>query len=254
MFFVLSKLFTFILSPFTWIVISMGLFFIIKKKELRLRMLWISLFLILFFSNGLFLNNFNYFWKTKGLSFNQIKAHDNGIVLSGMFEYNGDLNRLVAKHSPDRVWQTIQLYKAKKIKTIVLCGDNGYLLKNDLQEANQLKKDLINLGIPKNDILIESSSKNTHQNAKNCASLFKKERKMNQKNLLITSSMHMRRAKACFDKEGLKTTPFPVDETNSEYVLFKAEWLIPKAENISAWENLIKEFSGYCIYKVMGYL
>ena len=61
----------------------------------------------------IFLNNFNYLWKPKGLNFNQIKAHDNGIVLSGMFEYNEDLNRLVAKHSPDRIWQTIQLYKAK---------------------------------------------------------------------------------------------------------------------------------------------
>ena len=51
---------------------------------------------------------------------------------------------------------------------------------------------------------------------------------MNQKNLLITSSIHMRRAKACFDKEGLLTTPFPVDEVSSEYVFFKPEWLILK--------------------------
>ena len=64
----------------------------------------------------------------------------------------------------------------------------------------------------------------------------------------------MRRAKACFDKEGLNTTPFPVDETSSEYVFFKPEWLIPKAENINSWENLIKEVSGYCVYKIMGYL
>ena len=64
----------------------------------------------------------------------------------------------------------------------------------------------------------------------------------------------MRRAKACFDKEGLLTTPFPVDEASSEYVFFKPEWLIPKAENISSWEVLIKEVSGYCIYKIMGYL
>ena len=54
------------------------------------------------------------------------------------------------------------------------------------------------MGIPENDIIIENKSRNTHENAFYTAQLFEKNGFSKSNNLLITSSMHMRRAQACF--------------------------------------------------------
>ena len=57
------------------------------------------------------------------------------------------------------------------------------------------------MGIPENDIIIENKSRNTHENAFYTGQLFEKNGFSKSNNLLITSSMHMRRAQACFENK-----------------------------------------------------
>ena len=101
--------------------------------------MWSALFVFFFFSNGFIVNRLVSLWEIEGLQIEKLKQHEYGIVLSGMFEYNKDLNRLSARRGVDRIWQAIQLYKKKKINKIVITGDSGYVLKEGLHEGQAIK-------------------------------------------------------------------------------------------------------------------
>jgi len=254
MFFILSKVFLFLFSPFTWLAISLLLFIYVKNNVWKKRFLWSTVFIFFFFSNGFIVNRLISLWEIDGIKTENMQQFENGIVLSGMFEYNKDLDRLSARRGSDRIWQTIQLYKKKKIKRIIITGDSGYVFKKGLHEAKQLKEVLISMGIPGEDILIESKSRNTHENAKETKALMDKHGLSTKNNLLITSSMHMRRAKACFEEEGILCTPFTTDHYIVHEESISMTEFIPSTGAFKMWDRLFKEWIGYSVYAIMGYL
>src|SRR5258706_7873052 len=73
-----------------------------------------------------------------------------------------------------------------------------------------VKKFLVEIGIPPEDIIIENKSNNTYENA-----IFTKEILQrdfpNGRFLLFTAAFHMRRAVACFKKVGMEVTPYGTD-------------------------------------------
>ena len=216
--------------------------------------MWSTLVIFFFFSNGFIVNRLVSLWEIDGVKSTEIHSHENGIVLSGMFEYNKDLDRLSARRGADRIWQAIQLYQNKKIKKIIITGDTGYVVKKGLHEASQLREDLIAMGIPKKDILIENASRNTHENAHFTKLLIEKMGLSKKSNLLITSSTHMRRAKACFAKEGISCTAYTTDHYNIHANPISIMEFVPSHNAFIMWDKLIKEWVGYTMYNIMGYL
>ena len=74
------------------------------------------------------------------------------------------------------------------------------------------------------------------------------------KYILVTSGIHMKRALACFEKEGLTCTPFSTDlYTNQSGNYYWDQYLIPNMDNFTQWNKLNKEISGFLAYKIMGY-
>ena len=118
----------------------------------------------------------------------------------------------------------------------------------------QLKQDLVSMGIPASDIIVESKSRNTHENAHQTRLVFEEKGFSKQNNLLITSSMHMRRALACFAKEGLSCTPFTTDHYSIHSETIAITEFIPSNNAFTMWDKLIKEWVGYTMYNIMGYL
>jgi uncharacterized SAM-binding protein YcdF (DUF218 family) len=216
--------------------------------------MWSTLIIFFFFSNGFFVNRLVSLWEIDGVKYTELDRYENGIVLSGMFEYNKDLDRLSARRGADRIWQAIQLYRKNKIKKIIITGDTGYVLKKGLHEASQLKEDLIEMGILEQDILIETASRNTHENAHYTKLLIDKMGLSKKSNLLITSSTHMRRAQACFTKEGLSCKAYTTDHHNIHANPISLLEFIPSHNAFIMWDKLIKEWVGYTIYSIMGYL
>ena len=254
MFFILSKVLSMLLSPFLWVLISWTCFAFIKVARVKKIMLWNSIILSIIFSNGWIAGRFVALWEVPGVSTQKIAVYDYGIVLSGMFEYNKDFDRLSARRGSDRLWQAIQLYHLGKIKKILLSGDSGYFFKKGLHESTQLKKMLIAQNIPANDILIEQKSRNTHENAKETA-LYIKRNKLNKKTfLLITSAIHMRRAQACFLKEGVHCSSFTTDHYNVNAESFSPISLIPSADGFLMWQRIVKEWVGTLMYRISGYI
>ena len=254
MFFIASKALLFIISPFFWLILFIGIFIFSNKPRRKRNAKWIAISLFIFFSNSVVFSEFCRLWEVPGTKFNKIEKHDVAIVLGGMFEYNSDLEVISIRRSGDRIVQAISLYKTGKVEKLLLSGDNGYLTDRGLHEAKQVKELLVQWGIAPLDIITEEHSINTHLNALETTKLLKQSYPHFNKFILVTSGVHMKRAKSCFDKEGLECTPFSTDlRSNQTHKYQWDQYLIPNVYNFSLWSDFNKEVVGFLTYKVMGY-
>ena len=245
MFYIASKLLAFLSKPIMWIFILLITALILKKYRRKLLIISISIFY--FFGNSFIADEFARIWEIK--RFIPSETYDVGIVLGGIADYD----KLTKAHNfnkhADRLMDAEQLYHKGIIKKIMLSGGNGMLFNDGYVESEAMRDYLLANKIPLADIIIENTSRNTIENAKNSAEILK-TKYQNGSFLLITSANHMRRAQFCFDKANLKTTAFPTDCTTSyrstgyEYILF------PRADALEKWENLIHEWIGYIVYRI----
>lgn len=255
MFFILSKILYFFINPFAWILISALVYLLVRNTKWKKRAK-ITLFTCLFFfSNTFIFLEFERLWEVHGTPIKKVKNYEVGIVLGGMFEYNTNLKDLSVRRGADRIWQAISLYKQNKIKQILISGASGYVSERGLKEAKQLKQTLVTWGIPEKDIICETKSKNTYENAVECKKILNRSYPHIKKCLLITSGQHMRRARAIFKKQGFHFDTFSTDlYTSPERTYFWDQFIVPDAETLSNWNGLIKEWFGYTTYAIMGYL
>lgn len=255
MFFVLSKLLLFLIHPFTWILISLYFAFFVKKAAWKKRGRIASIVLILVFSNSFIYLEVMRMWEIHGTRLPDVKKCDVGIVLTGMAEYNNDLKVLSIRRGADRIWQAITLYRAGKIKKLLISGDNGDLVDKGLHEASQFKEVLVKWGIPEQDIIVEPKSRNTYENAVESKKLLDRSYPHYHSFLLITSGRHMRRARACFRHAGMEVETFSTDlYTGPARSYTFDQVVIPDGSTLSDWDGLLKEMVGYVAYAVTGKL
>lgn len=253
MFFILSKILLFTISPFTWLLVSLAICFFSKRALWVKRAKYSALFIVLFFSNTFIFKEICRSWEVFGTPIQEVKKYDVAVVLTGMAEYNNDLKTLSVRRGIDRIWQTITLYKEGKVDRILITGDHGYLVDKGLHEATQIKEVLVKWGIPEHVIITETKSKNTYENAVESKKILDKLFPNSSSILLVTSGKHMRRAKACFDKQGVTCDTFSTDlYTGPNRTFAFDELFIPDVSTMSDWHTLLKEMVGYVAYDITG--
>jgi|SRR5690554_6065909 len=246
---ILSKIVYFFITPLTWLIIAILAWIFAKSKRIKKYAKVAALVIILLFSNTFLYKETLRLWEVPAVSKNNVEHHDVGLVLGGMFEYDNSVNRLSIRRGGDRIWQAIDLYKAKKISKICIIGKHGNVVDKGLDEAVQLKKQLVAWGIPAIDVITESESRNTYENAKFTAALFQQSYPHFDSFLLITSARHMKRAKTSFEKFEMQVTPFSTDQYvgDKRYYTWD-EFIIPSSDTFNGWFGLIKEMVGYVGY------
>ena len=208
---------------------------------------------VLFFSNGFIFDEFSRPWEYDAIGKKDLKeTYDAGIVLGSFTGYDKDIDRLQFNRGSDRLWQAVNLYKIGKIKNIFYVGGSGRLIQNDSTDASLIRRFLINIGVPDSNILTESESQNTRENALNSKKILDKEMPKG-KFLLLTSAFHMRRALGCFGKADLKVTPYCTDRYSGDRKYYFDHLFIPNVNVLEKWDNLIHEWLGMLVYKIMGY-
>ena len=243
MFFIVSKLLSFLIKPTFWIL-SLMIAGIVNKNRRKLFLIF-SMLTFLFFSNDFI---FNIIVKTWEIPQNSIEKFDNeyeaGILLGGFSDYDYKKNKHNFKKEADRLIYTVQLYNQGIIRKIFISGGNGNLFNNNYKESETIKDFLIQNKIDSNDIIIENQSRNTKENAINSAKILDKKNEY----ILITSAVHMKRSILCFKNVGLKIIPFSVDNSMS-FSSNKIEYiLLPRSRVLENWEELIHEIIGYYVY------
>ena len=147
-----------------------------------------------------------------------------------------DLNSAV-----DRVWFAARLFRAGKAPLLLVsAGSNPE--RYVYSEARATAVFLSDLGVPASALLLEERSLNTRQNASFSAELLK-ARGINRI-LLVTSALHMPRAMALFEAQGLQVTPAPTD--------FEASHAPPPS--LLAWlpDALALNRSGQAMKEIVG--
>lgn len=139
----------------------------------------------------------------------------------------------------DRLWHAARLYHAGKAPRLLLSG--GILRTGDGSEAEAMQRFLLDMGVPATAIELEAGSNNTSSNALLTAQLLKTEGV--DTIILVTSALHMPRARSNFEKAGLKVIPAPTDFEVIE-MPFDLLRVIPDAGALDDSARAMKEILG----------
>jgi uncharacterized SAM-binding protein YcdF (DUF218 family) len=256
MFFILSKILAFIIQPIVWLVGLLAWAFFSKNAQKKLRILRGAFFFTLIVTNPFLLHQTFRLYETSAVQADSLRdTADIAIVLGGFSNFdvpaNGCLN---FNDASNRLTDALVLYKKGLVKKLLISGGDGNIIGNKNLEAEQTVPFLLALGVRQEDILLEIKSRNTHENALFSKQLIDNQQIKGQKILLITSAYHMRRSLACFRKVGMAVGAFPAHFIGKEPSWRAGYWLIPEPLAFFHWKQIIKEWVGYGVYWLKGYI
>jgi uncharacterized SAM-binding protein YcdF (DUF218 family) len=247
MFFILSKILDFLLQPLCWIFLLLGFAYFTRYSK---RLLAITIALLLVMTNGWFVNQCYLAYEPPKTSLK--KSYQWCIILGGGMMRSGEGYR--TGETADRFVQPLLLYKKGLVKKLNITGGNVNIkgLKIDeTQESKKVKEVLIAMGVAEKDIYLEENARNTHENATYTKKILGPY--LAEEMVLVTSAIHMPRAKACYIKEGFKVVVYPADIKKKDTPSGILDLVIPQERNLSKFADLIREMTGFVIYKVVGF-
>lgn len=229
--------------PLCLCLLFVGLFFLwlTKKQQLGKVLVTAGFALLLLFSLPFIPNNLlgnleqqypavtiiNQEKNFKGIKYVVVLAAghvlDSRIPITSQFLYPGIV----------RLIEGIRLQKMGEAK-LILSGGPGIDSSTDAELMSRLA---IELGISEKDIILESQSMNTLDEARFISPIVGKNRF-----LLITSASHMGRAMALFKKMGMNPVPAPTDHLVKLHE--KQTSIFPSTSNILKSDTLIYEYLG----------
>jgi uncharacterized SAM-binding protein YcdF (DUF218 family) len=162
----------------------------------------------------------------------------------------------------DRLTHGAALYK-KGIAPYVLLsgGDIDFLALTSSSPASDMQSVMEMLGVPIKAMWLQGKSQNTYEDALYSCQMIKD--KGAKSIILVTSANHMPRAVAVFKKQGCEVTPSPADFTVTQAAwsnLWSSDWqevlinLVPNYSNLSLTTKSLKEYIGWAVYRLKGWL
>lgn len=211
--------------------------------------------LVLVFSNDFLANELLRWWEPEPVPVNTLPEHELAIVLGGFINTELTPRDRVYTHSgADRLLHAVFLYKQGKVKKILVSGGNAKMFIDIPKEALAARELLLTLGVPAQDILVETASRNTYENAVFTKDMLAELYPQGVKCVLLTSAFHMRRSAGCFKNAGIEFTAFATDFRTAPRSFSPDPLLIPKEDAWGKWRLLFKEWLGYTSYRVAGYI
>lgn len=263
MFLFLSKLLPLLIYPLGVTCLLLGLAIIWLWKFPRRSMLAISTALLLLFcsSNPLIASTLVKTLEWRYLPPDPVPAAEAIVVLGGsLYPKSPPRPWVEVTDAGDRVLYGVKLYQEGVAPLILFSGGRIEWKGGGPPEAEDMTKIALAMGVPERNILRENESLNTYQNAVNTAKILN-QRQINTI-LLVTSAMHMPRSMAIFEKQGFDVTAAPTDYWVTEQSLSEKQGIsfgtllnvLPDAEALHFFTKAMKEYIGFGIYRLRGWL
>ena len=257
MFFILSKVYFYLTQPLFWLIV-VCFWGIRTKNEMRRKRLIKGCFWgVVIMSNPLLINTVYRAWEVKPVAVEEIRdTFDVGIVLGGFTNIGvrKEDTRLQFGKSANRLTDALYLYKRGLIRKILISGGDGEIFKKGVSEADNAKDFILTMGVRDTDLLLETKSRNTRENAMFTKALLVDSSGVQPKCLLITSAFHFRRAGACFKKVGLLCTAYPSNFIGADFRWDAQTIISPDDDCLWKWQYILKEWIGYLVYSIEGYI
>jgi uncharacterized SAM-binding protein YcdF (DUF218 family) len=132
-----------------------------------------------------------------------------------------------------RGWEALRLYQQMSDATIIT---SGYSMYDEQSEAIKTARLLMEAGVKKEHILMQSEAKDTKEEAQAI-----KKRLGNAPFLLVTSAYHMPRAMLLFQKEGVNPIAAPADFNHPEEDGLNSMF---RSEHLEKTEQAFHEYLG----------
>lgn len=247
MIFIVKKLVTHCLLPPGIFIMLLLLAFIFLKRRLKFLALLFAL-LIYILSIG----------PTKDLlliplensftipSLEEVKTGDAYVVLGGGVYDNApdvDGKGTLSGDALARVLTAYKLYRISK-KPVILSGGRIF---DRVAEAEVAKRTLLSLGVSEKDIITESKSMDTYENAQFVKELSDKHKI--SRIILITSAYHMKRSHLLFSKHFREIIPYPAGYLTSR-VGYDVLSFLPSAAALADLSLAMKEYMGIAFYRI----
>jgi uncharacterized SAM-binding protein YcdF (DUF218 family) len=257
-FFLLSKILSFVLMPVLWVLAAFGAALIARTPRRRLQWLRAGIVLLMVLTNPLLSNQAWRWWEVPAVPVAAVGHYDAAILLTGITEpARAPHDRVYMGLGADRLLHTVWLYRRGCFRRIIVSGGSGAVVASgsSLSEAAELRQVLLSCGVPDSVIVLEDQSRNTHENAVRTAALLASRPPNGAgRYLLITSAFHMRRAAGCFRKAGVPVDVFPADFTSLLPQRYTPDAsILPNELALTNWNRLIHEIAGYLTYRLAGY-
>ena len=168
------------------------------------------------------------------------------VVLGGGHTSDPELPLIsqIGRSSLVRLIEGIRIYRKYPGTKLILSGG---IVFDPVPEADTMARVAIETGVPERDIILESKSKDTKDQAK-----FIKSIVGNESFVLVTSASHIPRSMALFKKLGMNPIPSPIGHRVSEGQGLSPHSFFPSTGNISKAELAIHEYLGLTWSKLRG--
>jgi uncharacterized SAM-binding protein YcdF (DUF218 family) len=264
MFVVLSKILPLFVYPLGLITILLLLAVLLKRQPRRQNVVLLMALLLIFVTGNSWVPQV--LARSLERQYMPLKAvpHAQAIVVLGgstetpvsprsMVEVNGAADRLI---------YAARLYHQGSAPVILVSGGSiNWLDSRTISAAEEMVVVLGWLGVPEEDIWLQTESRNTYEDALYSTQILVEQDV--EHILLVTSAMHMPRSVALFEKQGLEITPAPTD-----YSLTDADWenltspnlgtqiihLLPNIGNVGTTTAVLKEYLGMLVYRLRGWM
>lgn len=151
--------------------------------------------------------------------------------------------------SASRLLAAVRLYHRLHVP-ILFTG--GKVLADGPSEAETARRALLGLGVPDQDIILESASRTTGENAKYTAELLR-ERGFSRP-ILVTSAFHMKRSVLNFENNGFSVTPFPTGyRADVKPRVLHYIWFGPESYALDNSVCVMREELRYFVTKMTGF-
>jgi uncharacterized SAM-binding protein YcdF (DUF218 family) len=256
MFFLFSKLFSFVLNPLVWMCIVLLWAWRTKNDIRRRRLAFLAFWGLVICSNPFLLRVAYRMWEVEPVKITSPHEdpYDAAIVLGGFGnEPEKFKDRMNFGGSANRLTQALELYQQERVKAILITGGAPQILTKKRNEGVAAERFLKRIKFPTNDLLIERNSRNTFENSLNSASMLENSSLAHGRFLLMTDGWHMRRALSCFHKAGLDVLPFSTSGVGPIFGgLTPNRMIVPDPRGFELWQRLFKEIIGFIVYRISG--
>jgi len=143
-----------------------------------------------------------------------------------------------------RLIEGIRLFRKLSNSKLLLSGGCAF---SSTSEAGEMAKMAMALGIDKNDLVLESKSKDTKDQASFIHNIIG-----NDKFILVTSASHMARSMALFQSKGMNPIPAPIGYRIKDKLKINPADFFPSANGIDKMERVVYEYLGIAWAKLRG--
>ncbi|MEH3116853.1 MAG: YdcF family protein [Methylorubrum populi] len=174
------------------------------------------------------------------------------VVLGGAVEADTSVGRgqITVNDAGEREIALGDLARRYPQARLVFSGGAGSTRADAVSEADVVSRYADTLGVPRDRLILERQSRNTHENAVFSGRLA--QPKPGERWLLVTSAWHMPRAIGCFRKAGFSVVAYPVDY-RTNWPRDATRFASFASDGLSELDIGVKEWIGMIAYRIAGY-